>query len=496
MNNGFKNVYDKFESFIINNTDELSINEYKSLLSTHNNIKSRINNSIIIQLITALEKKIIDPNKLLDLIIDNINSDEHLLILSLLLRNGADVNKYIPLNDVNVHLLSYVTIIYQNNLSMKNTILLLLLLSGANPKLEVFKNFGLTIIDWLKQNKIDSILLHDKDFLLNNIDTKLNNKIVTLLNIHHLIKNIDNVNITEVIRDHSHQIFEHLILNLTQLNINGKLIHLCIKYYNEKAFNICLNYGIQLRYYQINSLILQMKFGTSKLIKQIIYNMLNTYINHGGHIDKYQLDLLNQDHAIHKNINENYILDNLRTSGYNESDILYIKKSYIEHGSTYEKDARLERPKKGNDFIDLSNINGINIPPDMFEDIIFNKKINSNPSIVLSHVFLDKLYIQRIFLKRLGYSVNKSKSKVNESYINEDKFNRLEKAFTILIKLNLDIDINKLSLINMEEILASIEGENISLLNMLTIEHYKRTFAITCHEQAIINLNKVLSYFK
>lgn len=505
MDNTHKNVYEKLEAYVLNGSNgsnnELSINEYKSLFGIHNNLKGRINNSIIIELIKGLENNSLNANKLLDVIIEGVSTDEHLLMLALLLRNGGNPNKLVPYNNMEVSLLGYVHIIYHNNICILNTILLLLLLSGADPNLEVFKNSGLSIINWLKEKSIDSILLLDKNILFNNLDIKLSNKVCTLLNKPELLKNFDNINITETIRDHSNKLFSYLIPNINELNKNGRIIDLCIKYYNEKAFSICMNYGIKLRYYQINILMLQIKLGESIIIKNIIKNMLSDYINHGGTIDKYQADIIDGCYIINKNITDNYILGNLINSGYDNT--LYIKKCYIEHGATYGNDARIINPKKGTDFIDLSIINNVSITPNMFEDIIGGKKVNLDHlphlgvhELEFSSEYLNSLYLQRTLLKRLGFNINNSKSIIKSNFINEERFIRLEKAFLILIKLNLGINADKLSMMNMEDIIKQIEGSSIPLLNMLTIEHYRRTFAITCYEQATYNLSGLLSCFK
>lgn len=506
MESAFKNVYEKLESRILGESSDLTINEYKTLLGVNIIAKGRINNGIIIALIKGFDNKSLDVNKLLDILMENISTEEQLLVLALLLRNGANVNKMIPLDDKEVHILAYTHIKYQQNIAMRNTILLLLLFSGADVNAEIVKDSNMSVLNWSQQQGIDTILSLDKSMLLDNCDDKLSAKIGTLLNKPELIKNFGIINLIEVIRDHSHQVFSRMIPNLSELNKNGKIIDLCIKYYNECSLRSCLNNGVVLRYYQITLLTLQSKFGESKIIKETIENMLNDYINHGGYLDQYQSIIIGKNIKLVKNVTEQYILDNLLNSGYDikKPYVLSVKKSYVEHGASYGIDPRLQHPKKGSDFLDLSEPLGpkglpnplgtldppskLVATPNTFEQIIDNKKIhgtvNGTESIQPSSEYLSALFIQRSLTKRLGYTVNKSKSKLTESYLNDEKFHRMEKAFGTLVKLNTNKTINNISMIEMETIIKDIEGGSIPLLNMLTADHYRRTFAITCYERS------------
>lgn len=481
-----KNVYEKFESRVSKSNPDLSINEYKILLNIGTLSKNRINNTIIIHLIKGLENKTINPETILNILIEGINSDEHLLTLSLLLRHSKELNnKYISSNGMNTHIIVYVHQRYLQNLPMMNTILLLLLFSGNEFILDP------TVSDWLRQNYKDSIALLDKSVILTQIDNKLRNKIAILLNKPELLLDFDNLNIIEIIRDNSTQVFLRIFHKIEEFK--NKIVDLCIKYSNEAIFHEYLNRGFIVRYYQINLIVLHIKSVESGIIKDIFKNMLKDYINHGGYLDIYQEALINKSGNITKAITDDLIEKNLLESRYStdtikDTFVLNVKKSYINHGGSYSPDPRLEHPKKNDNYLDLLIVESKVITPDMLEYLI------DNPGNIPSEK-MQSIKTQRGLLKRLGFNVNNTKHKSLEHYVNDTKFSNIEKAFGILLKLNTQQLINNLSVIEMETILNLIEGNPIPLLNLLTVSHFNRTFAISCYEMSEVKFEEVMNCF-
>jgi len=497
--NQFQTICDKFLSKIIQHASDepsfdLTINEYKILLN------NKIDSLIITGFIEGLKNKNIDIDKLLILLLETIRSDEHLLLISLCIRYGANVNLYINSNGTMIHILVYIYLMYKdpNEIAIKNTIVLLFKFSGSDSKLGYILNSNIDINKYLKNIGIDHILDIDNNTLSNNLDKKLINKIATLLDRSDLLVEND-YNLTEIIRDHSSNVFRHSFQNLDL----SKIIELCIKYYNLDIFIICLNLGIKLKYHQVNLIALHIK-NNIKLIKDIFKNMLIEYIYHNGKIDKYQFKILERDYSVNdfNDFDDNKILDYIINPLLDENNerpvnvLTYLKKYYIESGGTFGLDPRLNQtPDK--DYLDISEytFDEVFFTPDMFEYLLTTKIMPYNFEAeikTLSDDYLRSLTNQRSLVKRLGYNVNKLK---HENCIDDNYFHKMERAFSTLIKINTDNNIDSSSVLEMERTLNDI-GVSTYLMNLLNVEHYKRTFAISCYEKLDKELDTLIGKYK
>jgi hypothetical protein len=463
--NHFQTVYQKFDAKISDSAEDLTNNEYKILLG------NKIDSSLIIKFIVGLQKKLIDPNIILVSILNIINTDEHLLLLGLILRNGADPNLYLDDKHENLHILIYIFLIYaQTNIPIRNTIMLLLKLSGSDLNLSFCKGGNISIIQRIPA--INDILGYSQDDLLNMVDSKLLSKLTSILDRPDLITNqVLQFNQTEIIRDHSINTFRN---NINQIDTSN-LIELTLKYYNLDAFTIALNLGIYPSYHQINIILLQIKMVDSKIIREILQNFFKEYISHNGKIDSYQNKLINYTlDKVNPSQTEKYINDVLLLGNDELKDpLVHIKKYEIALGKRFGTDARFKEPE--NDSIDLIQFNFDILAPNQIQGILDTKRWKSE----LDDVSYNKLYVQRSLLKRLGYTINNDKI-VNSSYISTD-FESMEKALLKIINLNFNKNID-LSILQMEQILQYI-NINTNLFNLLSADHYKRTFYISCYEK-------------
>jgi len=217
------------------------------------------------------------------------------------------------------------------------------------------------------------------------------------------------------------------------------------------VFKILLIFGSYPSYHQVNSIILQLKMADSKIIKEIFYNFMVEYFNHNGKIDSYQAKLLNGI-----------------TFGTLEPEII-------------EKKFEPTLDPTNTDYIDMIYLNGVNEPIPYFylQSIIDNKKYNSTS---ISDEVLDKLNLQRRILRRMGYNLDTNTSKNNSNTHTNDKyFEKTERALIKMISLN-NLRITDLNILQMESILNYIKVD-LNLFKFLSIEHYKRTFYISCYER-------------
>ena len=120
--------------------------------------------------------------------------------------------------------------------------------------------------------------------------------------------------------------------------------------------------------------------------------------------------------------------------------------------------------------------------PDMIENVLTTKKL---PYIDTTLEDISLIDNQRRLLKRLGYSVNKSNSKLTSPLVDDSYFSKMEKAFSMFIQINTGKDIELIAVSEMENILKSIDTNMSPSIQLLSALHLKRTFLITCYENMI-----------
>ena len=490
---------------LLQDPNSISTNEYKLLLS------GKIDPSLLYELNYLLKSNKLNVDLLLKETLGLVKNDDHLLIIAYCLRNGADPNKYIFSNDgkQDIHILAYIYLLYNKSLTsedelLKNTILIMFLMSGADYNLNYSKSDSkMNVLKYLEKINIKNIILSNNKEWSSILDIKLLIKLSVLLDKPTLLNNVDIINelpLIEIIRDNSLNIFRKYIDNLLpQLNMD-KSIEYSIKFINVKIFTILLNFGIYPKYNEINIIILHI-INHTNLIREVFTNFIVEYLKRNGKLDSYQSNLL------YNNIKKDDIIDlldkksiknslnvlgnGLLLDGYKIDDNDYIKKKYIGKFKSFGTDQRFPLIHFSNKCIDVIKFGDSIITSDMFEDILNNKKCPYNNT-EFSEDIINKIFIRRGLLKRLGYKINKTTQSDNLS--NDEFYLKQENAVIEIIKLNCKKDITILPLVFIHKILISL-GINIDLLNLLTIEHYKRTFYITIYEMFTINFETTINLF-
>ena len=262
-----------------------------------------------------------------------------------------------------------------------------------------------------------------------------------------------------------------------------------------------MNLGIYPNYNEVNIIILQIlnysdvNIG-SKLIKQEFKYFLIEYIKRNGKLDSFQKKLLNDSNVdLNFNVSNDELLcllgNEFNIDEYKIKDLDYIKKKYIGNRKNLKCDQRLQLINSVSDEdLDMFKYDNVILTSDNYEDVLNSGKCPYKDG-GLSNEILDQISIRRSLLKRLGYKVNKVK---NVNIISDDYFVKLELAFIELIKLNCNKDVTTFSLNTVQKILISL-GINIDLMNLLPVEHYKRTFYISCYEKLKSNFDETIKHF-
>ena len=473
-------IKDKF----ISNPSSLSLNEYKFLLG------GKIDNLLLYQIRHLLECKKINSTELMTVIFPIAKHDEHLLIIALCLRNGADANLYINVNESGLHILAYLYLLYNKpeDELIKNTIILLLLLSGSDPKSKYNLGINLSVIDYLNKIKVKHILGTN---IKKDLDNKLLIKLAILLDKDELINN-DNLPIVEIIRDNSINIFKKFYNDKNKNKDNEiKFIQYCIKFVNLKIFIILLNLGIYPSYNEINIIILHI-LTSNHMIREAFNNFLIEYIKRNGRLDSFQTKVIEINQKT-IDINEflNVIGNTFNEDNYKVKKVDFIKKKYIGKNKNFGIDARLEsvRVYEESNCLDTFQYNDVLLTSDTYENILATGKCPYKDNQLPTEI-LDQIAIRRGLLKRLGYKI----SKIENAVTIDDHYNKLELAFIELIKLNCNKDVTTLPLNVVQRILTSM-GVSVDLMNLLSVEHYKRTFYITCYEKLKNNFEETIKLF-
>jgi hypothetical protein len=497
--NHFQSIYDKLESVVLHKDGDINSNEYKIMLN------NKIDSSVILKILTGLKNGTLDPNTVLREVLYNLQFDEHLLLIALCIRNSANVNTYVPIQNGNFHILTYVyTLIHDE--ALRNTLIVMLKLSGSNPNMNYVSDSSESsggssgsVIDYLNELKIDHILSLDNDYIISEWDPKSLIKVFTFLDTTKFVNttNFVNFNLVEIVRDHSINTFKNVYHNI---QLKG-IVDLCLKYYNIEIFEFCLKLGIPIVYHKVNILCLGIKLS-SELIKEVYTEMLTSYFRYGGKLDKYQSNLIPIIPSDTK-LEEDIILSNLKWLQENSIEKMstidvYKMKQYIEFGAPYLKDPRITGgtggTAGGKNYIDIFDTKkGVYITTDNFENALSTG--GSGGPGRLEENQIKVLVTQRSLNKRLGYPVNKNLL-INGSacgtrgYLDEEYFIKIEKAFSSIVSINYNINVDDTPISKMEEVLKEI-GIDTCLFNLLSINHFKRTYIVSSYE----NIEKFLTLY-
>jgi len=276
---------------------------------------------IVIELITALDHNVIDPNFLLTKSISNIKDERNLIAIALALRYNANPNLYVRIPDFGVvHILIYTYIKLNSIVSpeLLNTIFLLLIQSKSNPMLPAIDQEAggvksifevqndISVLTWITERSITvtetniytttsntktisnvSLLdiLHNRNVPQNELD-----KIGIYLDKPDMIKSP--VDVTSIISFHANNVLEEKKNKITQPEY---VLSETVTYLNLEAFRKVLVLNSNVSYFFVNDLLIRMKIyhkNNMVLPFNITKTMLLMLIERGIKLDTYQLDII------------------------------------------------------------------------------------------------------------------------------------------------------------------------------------------------------------
>jgi len=295
--------------------ETLSVIEIRNLFSYPTTPES------ILYIIIALNKKKIDPNTTLIQGMANATKKEDLVPIALALRYGADPNLYINAPNIgDIHILGYAYLILnKKDLPLLNSVIIMLMVMGADPNLPIFDSKGGVIRDefsliqpikgqsvseWLDDQGFDTIIPQIQNQNYELVDSKFMTMIATFLDKDDLLK--QDPRLDEVIGSHSTVIFNK---HSDKANKDSGL-RIARDYLNIVAFEKFIDRGAYLHYSEINDLILSIKnykdLGDIISMDQIS-QMLTYSISRGTILDKYQEDMLKSiDQNVYTRITTEY----------------------------------------------------------------------------------------------------------------------------------------------------------------------------------------------
>lgn len=259
---------------------------------------------IVIELITGLDKEVINPNFLLTKSISNIKDNRNLIAIALALRYNANPNLYVSIPNIGtVHILVYVYIKLYKQIpdDLVDTIILLLFYSKSNPMLPAIDNEAggiksvfeakqeISVISWL-QNKNFPNTLQIIQSNPNGIDQKVIDQIGIFLDKPEMIK--EPVDVSIIIMYHSNKVLEYKkdkILNPEYV------LSETVKYLNLEGFKKILTLNSMVSYFFVNDLLIRLKnYYINNFILPFnkVKTMLLMLIERGIKLDVYQLEII------------------------------------------------------------------------------------------------------------------------------------------------------------------------------------------------------------
>lgn len=260
----------------------------------------------ILYIITALNKKKIDPNTTLIQAIANATKKEDLVPVALSIRYGADPNLYVNAPNIgNIHILGYVYLVLKNNdTALLNAVVIMLMASGADPHLPIFDSKGGAIKDefslldpirgqsvteWLYSQGIDTIVPLIKNQNYDKVDKRYMTTIATFLDRDDLLQ-LD-PRLDEVIGAHAIKILEK-----HEGKANRDIgLRTSKDYLNLTSYEKFVDAGAYLNYAEVNDMILSLKaykdlgdiISAGQVRQMLLYS-----ISRGEILDKDQLDMI------------------------------------------------------------------------------------------------------------------------------------------------------------------------------------------------------------
>jgi len=267
----------------------------------------------VVEIITALDNEIINPNYLLTKSISNIKDDRNIIAIALALRYDANPNLYVSVQNFGiVHILVYTYIKLYTNIpdELLHNILLMLILSHSNPMLPAVDSTAggvksifeaqndVSVTTWItEKNKMTGIKTDSStnltilDVLNNrNIHQSITDNLGVQLDKPELIK--CPVDISMIVQYHSNTVLEEKKNKIPQLEF---VLSETVKYLNLEGFSKILRLNSNVSYFFVNDLLIRITlYYKRKLLLpyNITKSMLLMLIERGIKLDNYQLDII------------------------------------------------------------------------------------------------------------------------------------------------------------------------------------------------------------
>lgn len=241
----------------------------------------------------GLKDKKINPDTLLGVTLENLETKPHLVIIAFALRAGANSNGYWEVAKGKYHILAVVSARVKEakvNLDIAAQAYSLLIVSGADLTTNVRPDDKQSVIVWLKASNIYPTDFDKLDKNLSTVKPSVRQFLGILLNREDLVGTLTEDEAKAVIEAFADKLYPKV--NVTP---SSGYIRLGIVTYNNGWIESAISRGVIVKYYEVNELILDtrktvknnMRLLTDEHIKQ-----LTTMIRDGVAIDRYQYALL------------------------------------------------------------------------------------------------------------------------------------------------------------------------------------------------------------
>jgi hypothetical protein len=270
--------------------------ETYTLKQTIDFIRKQPSVELTVYLIVRLESKQINPDILLNAVIDIFSDNIDLFYLSLAIRFGANVNKFVETNRGKFHPLAALGLNSKNKKINQDFIaqgIAILIVSGSkiDSKASFLPEDSRTVINFYKDNNLDTedLVFVSEDLKLEKMDPEIAQNIAILLNREDLItldRNnliIDKDNNILVIESFSNKLYKYIDF------INN--ISFAIEIYNSGYIEHMVKNGVPVTYLQVNEILLKLKQDKKKgnnILTQIGLHEIGIIVKYGARIDKYQ----------------------------------------------------------------------------------------------------------------------------------------------------------------------------------------------------------------
>lgn len=284
--------------------EPLSVIEIRNLFSYPTTPES------ILYIITALNRKKIDPNTTLVQGIANATKKQDLVPIALALRYGADPNLYVNAPNVgDIHILGYTYLaLSKKDLAVLNSVIIMLMAMGSDQNRLIFDVKGgvirdeyslvepiegQSVIEWLEDQGYDTIIPQIKGQNYESVDPVFMTMLATFLDRVDLVPPENTSVLDEVVGAHSVDVFKAYV---ETYNADAGL-RVSRDYLNLTTYESFTDLGAMLNYGEINDLILSV--GKYKELGDYISmgqvrEMLIFSISRGAVLDEYQMNLIQE----------------------------------------------------------------------------------------------------------------------------------------------------------------------------------------------------------